>query len=281
MQNRRSEGYIYFQENLKPDFPIYYVTWSQTFRDKKDLHYHNCAEIGFCLKGSGIFFIDNQIYPFQRNTISYIGAGHPHIAQSPNAFPSEWIFLFFDPDFWNLAQLPQAPVLTVNLECSHLLDMLLQELSEGDRYSRDCISHLLALLSVKLGRLHPLTDETLLFADCNPIAPAISYISRHYPEEIRSETLACLCSYSLGYFNQLFRSLTGSSPKSYIDSVRLMAAENYLLNTELSILEIAQLSGFGTLSSFNRLFLKRHGIPPRSFRQACQAREVPSLRPEK
>lgn len=72
MQNHMSDAYIYYQENLKEEFPIYYVYWSQSFRDKRDLHYHNCAELGLCLKGSGIFFIDNQIYPFQRNTISYI-----------------------------------------------------------------------------------------------------------------------------------------------------------------------------------------------------------------
>ena len=79
MQNHMSDAYIYYQENLKEEFPIYYVYWSQSIRDKRDLHYHNCAELGLCLKGSGIFFIDNQIYPFQRNTISYIEKGHPHI----------------------------------------------------------------------------------------------------------------------------------------------------------------------------------------------------------
>lgn len=267
MQKHMSDAYIYYQENLKEDFPIYYVYWSQSFRDKRDLHYHNCAELGLCLKGSGIFFIDNQIYPFQRNTISYIEKGHPHIAQSPNDFPSEWIFIFFDPTFWKLTQLPPNSLLTINLECSQLLDMLLQELSETDGHSRACVGHLLFLLSVKLGRLHSIKDETMLFADCSPISSAISYISQHYQEEIHTNTLASLCSFSTGYFNQLFRSITGLSPKGYIDSIRLMAAENYLINTSLPILELAQQSGFHSLSSFNRFFLKRHGISPRQFRK--------------
>ena len=48
MQNHMSDAYIYYQENLKEEFPIYYVYWSQSFRDKRDLHYHNCAELGLC-----------------------------------------------------------------------------------------------------------------------------------------------------------------------------------------------------------------------------------------
>lgn len=281
MQNRISDGYIYFEETLNPEFPVYYVYWSQTFRDQKDLHYHNCDEIGLCLKGSGIFFVDNRTYPFQRNTISYMKAGHPHIAQSPNEYPSEWIFFFFDPKCWNLSQILPDCILTINLECSHLLDMLLQELSADDPYSRICVGHLLSLIAVKLSRLCSPADETILFADSRPISPAISYISQHYQEEIHTETLASLCAFSIGYFNQLFRSLTGASPKSYIDSVRLMAAENYLLNTDLPVLEIAQLSGFHTLSSFNRLFLKRHGLSPRRFRQENPEAGNPSVYLEK
>lgn len=270
MQKIRSNSYIYFQENLNKDFPVYYVLWTQKHTSLNDLHYHNCAEIGICLKGNGVFFIRDKVYPFHKNTVSFINEGQPHIAQSPDSNPSEWIFIFFQPEYWNLPELPKTHVLTNHKEYVTCVNMLVSELNRPDEpLARKSIEHLLSLLSIGFCRCQESNkgDQELLSQDFHLISPAISYISLHYTDEITVNKMAELCGFSTGHFSKLFRQSTGMTPKSYLDTVRITMSENYLTTTELPILEIAGLSGFGTLSSFNRLFQQRHHQSPREFRK--------------
>jgi AraC-like DNA-binding protein len=58
----------------------------------------------------------------------------------------------------------------------------------------------------------------------------------------------------------------GISYIHYLNDVRLAHARNLLVSTNLSILEIAQKSGFENASYFNRKFKDKYGITPRQAR---------------
>lgn len=58
------------------------------------LHYHN--ELGLCTEGSGIFFLEDQIIPFQAPCVSVIYSGQIHIAQTNPDHPARWYFLHVD-----------------------------------------------------------------------------------------------------------------------------------------------------------------------------------------
>ena len=51
------------------------------------------------------------------------------------------------------------------------------------------------------------------------------------------------------------------------DKVRLIIGEQLLRETSISVLDISERCGFPCLSTFNRSFLKRNGIPPREYRK--------------
>jgi AraC-like DNA-binding protein len=53
----------------------------------------------------------------------------------------------------------------------------------------------------------------------------------------------------------------------YINSLRLAEAEKILNNKSYTITEIAGMSGFSTIRTFNRAFLKKYGISPSAYRK--------------
>ena len=94
------------------------------------------------------------------------------------------------------------------------------------------------------------------------IVPAVTYIADHYSEDISVSKLARESNLSESTLRRTFSRVIGLAPYEYICSVRLAAAENLLIHTDLSILEISISCGFNSLSSFNRQFKKANGVPP-------------------
>ena len=63
-----------------------------------------------------------------------------------------------------------------------------------------------------------------------------------------------------------FVSLTGLSPHDFVNQLRIQSAMDLLRTSEYSIIEIAERSGFQSLSSFNKQFRAYAGCSPRDYR---------------
>lgn len=67
----------------------------------------------------------------------------------------------------------------------------------------------------------------------------------------------------------LFRrmqTLTGTSPSAYIRSVRMNIAARLLRESQLSVADIAQQTGFATTKYFSRIFKETYGVLPKEYR---------------
>ena len=78
--------------------------------------------------------------------------------------------------------------------------------------------------------------------------------------------LAHLCNMSLPTFNRKFKAIYRESPRKYITDKKLSKAKNLLVNTSLSIGEIAYQCGFDSVSTFNRVFKTAFKKNPTSYR---------------
>lgn len=65
----------------------------------------------------------------------------------------------------------------------------------------------------------------------------------------------------------LFRQRFHRTPVEYINKLRVERAKERLSNTNLTILDIAMLCGFGSLSTFYELFKQQVGITPKEYRK--------------
>ena len=69
------------------------------------------------------------------------------------------------------------------------------------------------------------------------------------------------------YLQTVIRDRTGDTFAIYLEKLRVKRAAELLLNTDYSNEQVADLVGYGALSTFYRAFNKRMGMSPKVFRE--------------
>ena len=106
------------------------------------------------------------------------------------------------------------------------------------------------------------------------ISPVLDYIEDNYSQQFNINYLADICRLSPTHFRRLFHSIIGTSPLDFVNNTRISKACNLLRSTEYSILEISEMVGFRSVSSFNRHFMDVMQITPRAYRnETLQVKE--------
>lgn len=95
-----------------------------------------------------------------------------------------------------------------------------------------------------------------------------SYIHNNiYGKRINAKDVCLKSGYSNHYMHRLFRQTTGQSLLSYINDVRIEKITYLVINTDLTLTEIASKLGFASLNDLTKFFKKRYGFPPSHFRK--------------
>ena len=92
-----------------------------------------------------------------------------------------------------------------------------------------------------------------------------NYILSNYMHPIRVEQIALELNLDRRYLSRIFKAEKGVSIQEYLVRVRIGEAECFLLRG-YSVREAAQLSGFEDVSNFWKLFKRRTGKTPASFK---------------
>jgi len=79
--------------------------------------------------------------------------------------------------------------------------------------------------------------------------------------------LAAIVNLSPSRFRHLFKQETGTSPRQYLRELRFRKAETMLATTLLSVKEITEAVGLGSVTHFMRDFKTRHGVTPRAYQK--------------
>lgn len=101
----------------------------------------------------------------------------------------------------------------------------------------------------------------------NVICESIEYINEHFYENIDLKTLADIEHYNTSYYSEWFKNNTGVTVTEYIKNLRIKKAKEFLADTDMSILKIAQRVGYEHNSSFTRIFKESEKISPAEFRK--------------
>lgn len=105
----------------------------------------------------------------------------------------------------------------------------------------------------------------LIYKDIKP--KSINYIKDNFAADINVKTLADIEHYNVNYYTEWFRKKMGSSPLEYIQNIRIEKAKELLVNTNYTILEVAQQVGYSHNSSFSRIFKSMEKISPATYRK--------------
>lgn len=95
----------------------------------------------------------------------------------------------------------------------------------------------------------------------------LDYIDNHYYENMTINNLAQMMHYNEYYFMKIFKQYTGKTFIYYINEIRIEKSKYLILNTDLSITEIATKVGFNNTSYYIKKFQHLQGITPHKFRK--------------
>lgn len=256
--------------------------------DITELHFHSCMEIGICVEGSGSCYVDNRVYHYAVGDIQIVLPYQPHLSNSDKGNPARWVWISFDPykmligngfyAFDKLNHLLEKNITFTGVfsqdeypELSYIINSLSRESTLDVDYSREYSILLVCELLIALSRIKGVSNykKPVMKATCIKILPAFTVIKNNLgnAEALSLENLASACSMSSSSLRRLFHEFSGQSPKQFIIKARLSYAEYMLLNSHLSIIDIAAASGFDNISCFTRSFKKVYGSSPSAFRK--------------
>lgn len=126
------------------------------------------------------------------------------------------------------------------------------------------VRELIAYLCFREPEVIPAHDDARL-------REALNYLQAHLSNPNALRKAFEQMPLSQRHCQRLFRVALGCSPSEYLTELRMRKAAQLLLNSDLSISEIALEVGYLSLSHFSSVFRQRFGVSPREFRRNPQA----------
>lgn len=100
----------------------------------------------------------------------------------------------------------------------------------------------------------------------NAVSEMMEYVQNHYNEDLSLTQLAAQLHMNAAYLSDLFKEITGVGFVTYVTSIRMNKACDYLKHREIKINQIAVLVGFEDERYFSTVFKKTFGMTPREYR---------------
>nr|WP_108221672.1 helix-turn-helix domain-containing protein [Streptomyces sp. 303MFCol5.2] len=106
--------------------------------------------------------------------------------------------------------------------------------------------------------------------DCRDerLAEVLAWARENLHEPLPVADLARRAVMSKRSFARRFTAATGTTPHAWLRSLRLSRAEEFLETTDLPVEEIARRVGYGSAAVLREQFVRRRGVPPRSYRRS-------------
>lgn len=99
------------------------------------------------------------------------------------------------------------------------------------------------------------------------IEQALRYLEENFHDpNLKLEEVAHYVDRSPAYFSSLVTKTQGSSFRQILTGIRIKEAKRLLLDTKLSIQQVAEKTGFANGNYFSKIFKENTGLTPRSFR---------------
>lgn len=98
------------------------------------------------------------------------------------------------------------------------------------------------------------------------ISKGIAYLEDEANPEKSIKEISEMCNVSEIYFRKLFKKYSGMSPNEYKINSKIIKAKRYL-QSDISVSEVAERSGFSDVSYFVKVFREKTGITPLQYRK--------------
>ena len=113
-------------------------------------------------------------------------------------------------------------------------------------------------------------SDKMIYHNVLRLRPVMDYIAEHYCEKIYIEKLSEMIGVSADYFTKMFKDSIGKTPIEYINGLRVNRAMQLLCDTDISMAEIAESTGFCNPNYFHKIFKQYMETSPLVFRKSTR-----------
>ena len=234
-------------------------------------HLHNALEMVLLTRGSAVALCDGQRYELQKGDLFVAFPGQVHGYENSENVSSFVLIVPVMPYLETFRttlerKKPESAVVHrtgwLDTSLDTLLQMALFDIDHPDR--RVTQGYIMAVV----GKVLPLLQLRERSAgDTDGIRDILLYINDHFREPLSRGEIAKAVGYNESYISHLFSDTLHTTLTDYITTLRLEEAKSLLRDTDRTVSDIAVSLGFGSIRSFNRVFLHQTGTTPSEYRK--------------
>ena len=238
-------------------------------------HWHRSVEIFALFEGELEFYINEIRYPLQPGEFMLVNSNEIHSILSPKKnqtvvlqiplatfekYYTDERFIYFS----HSSRLQDEEVMRLIRE----MYLAYQEKKCGYELKVQSQFYMLVYLLVTKYRKTEVNEDLIRHnKNLNKLSAITSYMKENYKKELSLESLAKTFGYSPTYLSRMFQKYAKTNYKTCLDNIRLEHAAKDLMNTEITIGEIAFNNGFANSKAFAKVFQAKYGMLPSEFRK--------------
>lgn len=252
------------------------------------MHWHSYGE--FILVGPGktnIYTVNQKkyslvegdfvlVWPMEMHGIEDADREHSIVIQFSNSFMSSLFDLQRIMHFYrnlHIVCINSHPELAAELKkiTLEMKDIFFSE--ESDRELRCCmlLMKFMQTLDEHRNEFVPELDPKAVNGYTDDVMRRMMMVTDYIKNNLTADDLsqgamAEKAGISKDYFSRIFKNLTGMNYSKWLNTIRLEKAIELLSQNDMTLTEVAMLSGFQSIPSFNRVFREDKGMAPGEYR---------------
>ncbi len=269
------------------EFTIERLKRSQDY-EMSYFHYHSCYELFVILSGERKMILQDKIYQGCAGNIFLIPPQYIHRTSGAEnirvliQFTEEYLRRYFSQHMIN-KMLKCFDIFTVNVSNGDF-ERIIDFISQIEALSKDGNEEIMAiklseLLFLLCERMDYNSEKNLTSStSMQLVSNILSYINNNYKRLSNVQKIADKFFVSEEYLCRIFKKHTGVTVVSYLNGLKLKAAEKILLEEKKrSISEISEECGFSTAEYFGKIFKKNYGVSPLAYRNKNSEKQEGSV----
>lgn len=282
-----------FHETIKvsDQFLAWIYLQSENGIENVQKHWHRSLELSYIISGACQYEINGHVFIARAGDILLINSCDIHGCQTNYKGPSEMVSIIFPYSFLKMvfpAFNDFRYSLTVGTDVYLALTAAFEEIYPIFKNRAENSLYQLKLNSFFYQILYE------LFTCCKSPKPVpgsirsqkhiercseiLDYIDNHYGENLSLESLAKEFSLSREHISRTFKSYMNTTFKKYLTSIRMHHAYQALVNSDLSILQIALDNGFSDARAFTSAFASYYGQTPLKYRKSIRSPNISHIK---
>jgi AraC-like DNA-binding protein len=249
-------------------------------------HYHEEVEFLLVLEGEITAYCREQQIVLGPGDIALFGSSEPHTTMQTKKGPAQQLVFQIDlRKYWDPSTLSSMqhfsevirPLSSLNYiyrdnrevreQTAALIREIYREMNETTLGYELAVSSriknmLLLLLRNDVRQQLNYTDNRLI----GRLQPAVDYVEQHLDEKLSVSEVSALLNMSYTHFIKTFKKAVGMSFTDFVVFKRIKKAEQQLLTSDVSIVEVAESVGISNLGHFYDRFRRFNGCSPKQFR---------------